>query len=63
MQLENSRILKIFILFLGATISMSALQVYRASASTNTEDDLVSGNVIKIYFWNLITMQYNLEKH
>ena len=62
MQLENSRILKIFILFLGATISMSALQLYRASASTNTEDDLVSGDVINSKYLTITYHKYVNQK-
>ena len=62
MQLENSRILKIFILFLGATISMSVLQVYRASASTNTEDDLVSGDVINSKYLAITYHKYVNQK-
>ena len=62
MQPANSRILKIFFLFLGATISMSALQVYRASASTDNEDDTVSGDVINSKYLAITYHKYVNQK-
>ena len=62
MQPANSRILKIFFLFLGATISMSALQVYRVSASTDNEDDTVSGDVINSKYLAITYHKYVNQK-
>jgi hypothetical protein len=58
----NSRILKIFILFLGATISMSALQLYRVSASTDTEDNTVTGDVINSKYLAITYHKYVDQK-
>ena len=62
MQYSNSRILKIFFLFLGATISMSVLQVYRASASTDSEDHTVSGDVINSKYLAITYHKYVNQK-
>ena len=46
MQIENSRGLTIFVVLLASAVLVSAIQPNGASASTDNEDNIVSGDVI-----------------
>ena len=62
MHIKNFRILTIFILFIGAGISVSAIQVNRALASSDSEDDIVSGNVINSKYLAITYHKYVNQK-
>ena len=61
MQIENSRGL-IFIMLLAAAIWVSAAQLNGASASTKSEDDIVSGDVINSKYLAITYHKYVNQK-
>jgi hypothetical protein len=62
MQIKNSRDIAIFAMLLTVTISVSTIQPYAASASTNSEDDIVSGDVINSKYLAITYHKYVNQK-
>ena len=62
MQIENSRGLAIFVMLLTMAIWVSAIQPNGASASTDNEDDIVSGDVINSKYLAITYHKYVNQK-
>jgi hypothetical protein len=62
MQIGNSRGLTLFVMLLGVASWMSAAQINGASASTNNEDNIVSGDVINSKYLAITYHKYVNQK-
>jgi hypothetical protein len=61
-QIENSRGLTIFVVLLASAIWVSAIQPNGASASTDNEDNIVSGDVINSKYLAITYHKYVNQK-
>lgn len=62
MQIKNSRGLAIFVVLLTMAIWVSAIQLNGASASTDNEDDVISGDVINSKYLAITYHKYVNQK-
>ena len=62
MQIENSRGLTIFVVLLASAVLVSAIQPNGASASTDNEDNIVSGDVINSKYLVITYHKYVNQK-
>ena len=62
MQIENSRGLTIFVVLLASAVLVSAIQPNGASASTDNEDNIVSGDVINSKYLAITYHKYVNQK-
>jgi hypothetical protein len=62
MQIKNMKGLTVFVILLGVAFCMSAAQLNGASASTNNEDNVVSGDVINSKYLAITYHKYVNQK-